>query len=128
MLQLQINQASEKIILTLDELKTLDEPNYLFVFTHVLTKQQVSFVRLRDEEESSYPSRFNQFSVSTSTVFANKPVGEWHYSVYEQESEDNTDTELSTALIEQGKMMLLPAAEFEQTKYDQPTSFKTYNG
>src|SRR5688572_7856398 len=130
MLELTKGTASEKIILTLTELTTLNEPNFLFVFTHTLTKTQVKFVRLETDEESSYPSRYNQFSVATVTTFLNKPVGEWLYEVYEQESTTNTDPALSTGLVENGKMILYPATadEFEYEKYNEPVTYKAYQG
>lgn len=128
MLELNINQAGQKIIVTLTELQTLDEPYYLFVFTHVVTKQVVSFIRGQVDDESDYPSRYNQFNVDTSTVFLAKPTGEWYYEVYEQESAVNTDPSLAEGLIESGKMLLYAASNFSFTKYDEPVTFKTYNG
>lgn len=128
MLELNIDQAGEKIILTLDELKTLDEPYYLLVFSHVETKSVVSFIRGQIDDESPYPSRYNQFNVDTSSVFVDKPVGEWHYSVYEQLSAVNLDTALATGLLEKGKMMLRPATDFEYEKYNTLTTYKAYNG
>lgn len=128
MLELNTGQTDEKIILTLDELKTLDVPYYLFIFSHVEAKSEVAFIRSQADEESAYPSRYNKFNVDTGTVFLNKPTGEWHYEVYEQASAVNTDPALATGLIEQGKMMLRPAAEFEYDKYNTLTTYKAYNG
>lgn len=128
MLELKIDQAGEKVILTLDELKTLDNPYYLFVFKHVETKQVVNFIRSQADDESQYQVRYNQFNVDSSTVFLGKATGEWRYSVYEQPGAVNTDPALATSLLEKGKMMLLPAGEFEMEMYNQSTSFKAYNG
>lgn len=128
MLELQINQAGQKIILTLVELKTLDDPYYLFVFRHIETKQEVKIVRSTADDESGFPSRYNQFNIDTSTVFLGKPAGSWNYEVYEQESAVNTDPALATGLIEKGKLILYAAAEMEFEKYNTPTSYKTYNG
>lgn len=129
MLQLTYGSASDKIIVTLNELKTLINPYYLFRFIHVETKQVVSLIRASNLDESLFPERYNQFSIATVTSFLNKPTGEWHYTVYEQASSSNTDPTLSTSLLELGKMRLLPAAEYELAgMYDNPTTFKAYNG
>jgi hypothetical protein len=128
MLELNINQAGESIILTLDELKTLDTPYYLFIFSHVETKLSVSFIKSQADDQSDYPSRYNQFLVDTSTVFQDKPTGEWHYAVYEQAGAVNTDPTLATGLLEKGKLMLRPAAGFEYEMYNNSTTYKAYNG
>lgn len=129
MLILTYGQASEKIIITLNELKTLTDPYYLFRFTHVLTKQVVSVIRAASLDESLFTARYNQFTVATVTTFFNKPTGEWHYAIYEQASSSNTDPALATTLLELGKLILLPAVAYEPTEmYNNPTTFKAYAG
>ncbi|MGN6416120.1 MAG: hypothetical protein ACTHMC_01420 [Pseudobacter sp.] len=128
MLVLTQGQSAEKIIVTLTELQTLLEPYYLFQFIHVLTKNIVTVIRSLDEDESEYPERYNQFEINTAYVFTNQPRGEWHYWVYEQASETNTDPALSTALLETGKLLLQPSTEFGFDQYDKPVTYKTYNG
>lgn len=127
MLNLNINSEAELIILTLNELKTLSLPYYLMIFTHVETKQQVTKIFAPSEDLSSYKDRYNKYAIATSTLFANKPIGEWHYAVYEQTSDSNTDPKLSTGLVEKGKMRLHPSSEYSQTAiYDNQTTFKAY--
>lgn len=126
MLQLTKGQTDEKIVVTLNELKTLDDPFYLFVFTHVTTKEVVSFVV--GEDESEYPERYNQFDINTEALFEESTYGEWHYEVYEQNSDTNTDTSLTTGLVEIGKMRLFSEDEFEYTKYNEAVTYKSYNG
>lgn len=128
MLELRLGNTNEEVVLTLTELKTLNEPNYLFKFVHTLTKNVVSFVKLNEDDESDYPERYNLFHFNASVLFLNQPPGEWLYSVYEQESDSNTDEELATGLLEQGKMLLYRAVDFEFEKYDEPVTYKTYNG
>ena len=129
MLQLTYGQAGEKIIVTLNELKTLTDPYYLFRFKHVETKQVVSLIFAAAVDESPHPARYNQFNVATVTSFLDKPVGEWHYSVYEQASSSNTDPEVATGLLEKGKLLLLPASEYElDAIYGNDTTFKAYQG
>jgi hypothetical protein len=131
MIELTKGQSGEKIIITLTELKTLDEPNFLFIFTHTLTKETVVFIKLNIDDESDYPSRYNQFDINTAALFGTgKPTGEWLYRIYEQVSAMNTDPDLATGVVENGKMLLYPAAAdiFDYEKYDEPVTFKQYNG
>ena len=117
MLRFSIDDTSTVLILTLTELCVTDNPDYYFVFTHVNTKEQVSYT---DQDESLFPTRYNKFTINPSVLFLNKQVGEWHYKVYE-----NTT---SGVLLEQGKMIMDRADEFEFQKYESENSFKTYNG
>lgn len=125
MLELHATSISDKIVVTLTELQTLVAPNYLFVFEHVTTKDVVAFVAPADE--SGYPYRFNQFSINTSIVFHNSPDGYWIYTAYEQTSSTSLDPAGLHAL-EYGKMILYGETEFAYSTYDQPTSYKAYNG
>lgn len=128
MLQFKQDDTAAVLILTLTELVSINEPYYLFVFTHVLTKDVVKFIKGQADDESLFPLRYNQFTIDPSVIFLNKQPGEWHYKVYEQASNSNLDPSLSAAILEYGKMLLDRATDFSFTKYDQPTSFKTYNG
>lgn len=116
------------MILTLTEFVTLTTPYYLFVFTHVTTKDQVKFIKAEIDDESEYPERYNKFTINAATVFANQQPGEWHYKVYEQESAVNLDPDLAGALLEDGKLLLDRATEFEYTEYNSATTYKAYNG
>lgn len=128
MLQFKQDDTSAILILTLTELVSIADPYYLFVFTHVLTKDVVKFLKSSTDDESHYPSRYNQFTIDPSVVFEDQQPGEWHYKIYEQVSSTNTDPTLADAILEYGKMLLDRATDFSFTKYDQPTTFKTYNG
>lgn len=128
MLQFKQDDTSAEMILTLTEKVTLTDPYYLFVFTHVTTKDVVAFVKSVADDESGFQSRYNKFTIDPSTVFEDKLPGEWHYKVYEQEDAENTDVTLAGDEIECGKLMLLPVNEFEFSKYDSPTTYKVYNG
>lgn len=116
------------MILTLTELVSIAPPYYLFEFTHVTTKDVVKFVKSDIEDESTYPHRYNQFTIDASVVFAGKQPGEWHYKVYEQASSSNLDPELAGAILEEGKLLLDRSIDFAFTQYQQSTSFKVYNG
>jgi hypothetical protein len=127
MLELHFGQTNEKIVVTLTELQTLASPYYLIVFEHVTTKDIVTL--LTNEDESLYPERYNQFNIETDVLFLDKQPGDWRYTAYEQESDSNTDPALALRPpLEYGQMKLYKESEFEYTKYNEPTSYKTYNG
>lgn len=124
MLQFKQDNTAAVMILTLTEFVTLPQPGYLFVFTHVETKQIVYLSRSESDDESDYPIRYNQFTIDATEVFNDRPTGEWHYKVYEFE----TDPETATNILEEGKLILDRSSEFAYTQYDTSTSFKAYNG
>jgi hypothetical protein len=128
MLQFKQDNTAAVMILTLTELVSLTTPYYLFVFTHVTTKDQVKFIKAEIDDESDYPQRYNQFTINAATVFTGKQPGEWHYKVYEQAGAVNLDPALSGAVLEYGKLYLDRAVDFAYTQYDSATSYKVYNG
>lgn len=128
MLEFKQDDTAAVMILTLTELVTLSPVYYLFIFTHVTTKEIVAFVKSTAQEESLFPSRYNQFTINAATVFNGKQPGEWHYKVYEQSSAVNTDPALAGEVIEFGKLYLDRATDFDYDKYNTATSYKTYNG
>lgn len=119
MLQFKIDSTSERIIVTLTELVTVNEPIYVFTFTQVTTKEVATFTRTTDDDFSNYPDRYNEFEIDPSVIFSGKQIGEWHYVVTEQQTAN---------VLEYGKLYLDRAVDFEFTKYDIATTFKTYNG
>jgi hypothetical protein len=128
MLECKQDDTDIELIVTLTENISLTEPNFLFVFTHILTKDVIAFVMTEQDDESNYPNRYNQFTIDPSTLFAGYQPGVWNYTVYEQVSSTNTDPTLTGAPVEYGQLLLNRATDFAFTKYDSPTSFKTYNG
>lgn len=128
MLQFKQDDTAAEMILTLTEFVTLPAPYYLFVFAHVTTKDQVKFIKAEIDDESDYPQRYNKFTINAATAFTGKQPGEWHYKVYEQESAVNLDPVLAGTLLEDGKLLLDRATEFEYTEYNSATTYKVYNG
>jgi hypothetical protein len=128
MLQFALDDTSVELILTLTEKVTLSTPYYLFVFTHVTTKDVVTMIKSVADDESGYTSRYNQFTIDPSVVFSGKQPGEWHYKVYEQQSVTNVDPAQAGNLLEVGKVMIGRATEFSYNKYDGSTTYKAYNG
>lgn len=128
MLQFKQSDTSAVLIFTLTEKVTLIEPYFLFVFTHVLTKQVVSFIKASTVDESDFQDRYNQFTINTAVVFLNKAIGEWHYKIYEQASDTNIDVTLTGAVLEYGKMILDRATAFAYTQYNGSQTYNAYNG
>jgi hypothetical protein len=127
-IQFKQSDTAAILILTLTENVSITDPYYLFVFTHVLTKQQVIFIKSLDDEESDFPNRYNQFTIDPAVIFLGAPNGEYHYEIYEQASSTNTDITLTGAILEYGKLILDRAIPFAFTMYNQSTTYAAYNG
>lgn len=128
MLEFKQDDTAAVLIMTLTELVSLTDPYFLFVFTHITTKDQVIFLKFSDDDESDHPERYNQFTINPAVLFAGKGPGFWQYTVYEQASDTNLDPAAAGGILEWGELIIDRAADFAFTKYDSPTSFKTYNG
>ena len=110
------------IIFTADELTTIANPNYLFIFTSA-TDIIVKFVGTSIVDYNRY-----QEMLILDKVFKNYEAGTWRYSIRQQVSSTNLDPLLSGAVVEQGFMYLHDVAECAATEYtDQCNEFKTYN-
>lgn len=118
---------TEELIITLNEKRTLTSGYYLFVFTHFTTREVVTKIYNFAEDESSYPTRFNNFPLVTNSLFGSASVGQWTYDVYEQASSSNTNTSGLTK-VETGVMLLKPAADFAFEAYDEQITFTAYAG
>ena len=122
MLHLQKGQTSQNIVLTLQELQTLTtDYKYKFVFVNTTTKETVTFFKTSADDLSTYPSRYNEFTLNTQTVFGSYNSGEWLYTVYETNL-----AETVTATLEKGKMYLKDSSDFTFTQPTQTTSYITY--
>ena len=126
MLHLQLGQTAQYLVVTLNEKRTLSSGYYLFIFEHITTRDQVAKVYGFGEDESSYPDRYNKFSIDTQTLFGTKPTGEYRYTVYESATATRNPAGLTE--VERGLMRLAPAAAFGFEAYDGATSFKQYGG
>lgn len=127
MIKLTKGQTAESVIVTLNEKKTLSSGYFLFRFVHATTKDVVSIILSMSLDASSYPDRYNEFTINTQSYFGTKPRGQWWYEVYEQSSSSNTDT-TGLTLLEEGIMKLLPSAEFSFDGYDERANFDQYDG
>lgn len=127
MITLTKGQSTEQIIVTLNEKRTLAAGYYLFVFTHFTTRDVINKIYNFTEDDSNYQDRYNQFDFPTDALFGSQGTGQWWYQVYEQASSSNTDT-AGLNMVENGVMVLNPAAEFEREMYNEPATFKQYGG
>lgn len=128
MLQFKTDDITAVLILTLTEQVTITDAYYLFAFTHVLTKRVVKFIKSQGEDESAFKYRYNKFTINPAVVFLDEPIGQWHYTVYQQASAVNTDETLTEGVLEYGKMILNRAVDFAYIKYNEPTIYSAYNG
>lgn len=124
MLNLTEGQTSEEVVVTLNEKRTLSSGYYLFYFEHITTRQTATKVFNFSEDESSYITRYNKFTINTGTVFSGKPTGEWLYRVYESSTSTTDPTGLTQ--VEYGILKLNPATVFSYEKYNGATSYKVY--
>jgi hypothetical protein len=125
-MQRLVRGATSNIVVTLFEKTTLEDPNYLFVFTHTTDKQEVKFIKGSADELSLFPERFNEYEVS-STLFENKSAGQWLYQVYEQASAVNLITTGLTE-VENGRMDLVTDDELERLGYTPTITVNSHNG
>mgnify|MGYP001214696735 FL=1 len=122
MLHLTIAQTNT-IYVTLTEKQSLGNPNYLFRFKNRTTHEEVKFVKLFASDISPFKERYNQFSISVSTYFFQKDLGEWEYFIYEQTSTTNTDPALAYSLLETGIMVLDEVSSPTFTEYQSNNIF-----
>lgn len=114
---------TENVYLTLKEKQTLSAPNYLFRFVHRATNVEVKFVKLYAANTSTHKDRYDLFSVTVNSHFANSESGQWDYYIYEQTSPTNTNPSLATGLLEEGIMQLVDATSFTYTKHNPSNTF-----
>jgi len=110
------------MVVTLFEKQTLTEDYlYRFVFFNTETKVSATYDRLPVQDLSTYPERYNEFDIDPDNVFTGQKAGQYLYTVYEVDT--NTDEEIK--ILENGRLTLLPANEFNFTTYDAGTQYIT---
>ncbi len=118
-------------ILTLNELKTLSNPTYLFRCISDYNKIEKVFIA---SDLSSYTERYNQFLITettneilTSGTVNFNPTGFWSYEVYEQTSTSNLNYQLATNTqpIEKGRIKVIGT---DSTIYRHESANTTYKG
>lgn len=127
MIVLTKGNTAQRLIVTLNEKRTLSSGYYLFVFTHFTTGDVINKIYNFSEDNSSYQSRYNDFDINTQSLFGSSQVGQWKYEVYEQASSSNTDV-TGLTMVEKGVMTLKPITEYAPEEYNEPTTIKQYAG
>jgi len=130
MLHFAQNETDGLLVVTLNEKRTLDDDPmyYLFRFVNTMSKDVVNVIYSNNDDQSDNQDRYNQFAINISTVFDGKPVGEWHYIVYEQTSSTNEDPDLATGEVERGKIKITKVPSFTYTGYTPATTYIGYGG
>jgi hypothetical protein len=122
-----------EVIVTATENIRLTDPYFLFVFTNGETKETVTKIFASSEDGSPFPERYNEFTLEVDELFSDKQVGQWKYSIYEQESSENVDPEDAGAyLLEIGMMELQDAPASRRPAKPSftpdPQQIKIFNG
>lgn len=116
------------IVVTLLEKTTLTIPTYLFKFTNDLTHQVVKFIAT-NQSDATY--RYDRFLITetsgatnvSSGVITLNPTGFWSYAIFEQTSTTNLNEDLTTGVVETGKVQVI-GSETNIPKYN--NNLKTY--
>jgi len=125
---LKINKnANNTLIVTLNEKKTLTSPYYLFRFTNDITQTSVRFL---SADLSLFKDRYNKFLITetsgtndySSGVITLSPTGFWSYTIYDQASSSNLDENLSTGIVEIGRVQVVGT----ETAFDKHTPNNTF--
>jgi hypothetical protein len=125
MLQLHTTATDDRIVVTLEEDRSIESPWYHFVFTHMATKEEVKFAVEATTDLSSYKRRFNEFEIDTATLFADAKAGQYTYDVYEAETDE---WEEGLNLLETGRALLVADSSTSFTGSNATSTFKGYGG
>lgn len=125
MLQLHTTATDDRIVVTLEEDRTIDNPWYHFAFTHIATKEVVRFAIEATADLSSYKRRFNEFEVNTSVLFEDAKAGQYTYDVYEAATDE---WEEGLNKLETGRALLIADSSTSFTGSNATSTFKGYGG
>jgi hypothetical protein len=102
MILLKSNQLN-KFVVTLTQNTTVCDPEYLFQFVHIFSKQEVRMIL---SDVSPHPTRYNEFMFVEGQGVGQIPFpyeGQYNYYVYAQTAgSGNLNPLLATELVEQG--------------------------
>ena len=121
-----VKGTTSVMICTLAEKQTVENANYLMVFTSRATNDQVKFVVTNNFDQSTNKDRWNEFNIVVNTYFANYGESWWKYEIYEQVSTTNLNP-AGLGLIESGLMFLDDNTNMSFTQYSQDVKFKIYD-
>lgn len=111
MILLKSNQLN-KIVVTLTQNTTLCDPEYLFYFVHIFSKETVAFIL---PNVSPHPTRYDEFEFVEGTGVGQIPFpyeGQYNYYVYAQpQGSGNLNPTLATELVENGIAVFIVVAD-----------------
>lgn len=112
---------TQTIYFTGTEKATIDNPFFLFVFTHRVTLDVVKLMATNQ----SITGRYDSFAFTVNNFFNLKEEGFYSYKIYQKVLVN--DLTIAGLVVEEGYMYLNPATAFEPTKYEeQNNNFVTY--
>lgn len=125
--------ASNTVALTLYEKTTIaaDDAHYLFEFINAQSNQKRYFIGI---DTSNFISRYNLFTIVETEDPAPDPLagevtleqaGQWHYFVYEQESDSNLDP-TGLTLVESGFVQVTETAVADSVYQSTPIEYQVY--
>lgn len=113
------------VILTLTEKVTEAIPYFLFRFVCDLTKVEYTFLMT---DTSIYTERYNKFVLTEGTTVDLIDTGFYHYYVYEQDNNTNTNYTLAGNLLEVGKVWVSDGTQSIETVSNDYTETFITNG
>jgi hypothetical protein len=119
MLIIKTNQPNT-LVVTVSQNSELTNPEYLFSFTHIFSKQQVTFI---PTDISTHKNRYDEFyfvegSGPGQVYFPYQ--GQYIYAIYEQPAgSGNLNPSLATNVVENGEAQIYPSSAMTMTsQYD----------
>ena len=121
------------VVITLKEKTTLTNPKYLFVFKNDQTNVEAKFIAV---DTSTYPDRYNKFTITEKTSSPNPLTGEvtlsldgfYTYTIYEQTSSTNLNPANATGVVETGKVQVFTMIVADHTYSPDSNITYVYNG
>lgn len=121
-----VKGTTSVLICTLAEKQTIEDANYLLVFTSRATNDQVKFVITNNFDQSTNKERWNEFNIVVNTYFSDYGESWWKYEIYEQTSTTNLNP-AGLGLLESGLMFLDDNTTMSYAQYSQEVKFKMYD-
>lgn len=128
-----IRGQANVVVITLKEKTTLTNPKYLFVFKNDQTNVEAKFIAA---DTSTYPDRYNKFTITEKTSSPNPLIGEvtlsldgfYTYTIYEQTSSTNLNPANATGVVETGKVQVFTTIVADHTYSPDSNITYVYNG
>lgn len=123
--------SSNECVLTLSEKTTLSNAKYLFEFINDATKENKTFIAT---DSSTNKERYNLFTIVENTTenllngTVSLSIGDWKYNVYQQTSTTNLNVNLTSGLVENGKVEVKGSSTALGEFTSEQTTYIEFNG